>query len=167
VHVWRVLDRLRPPRAEARRSAGGGRAADFRRAVYLIRHRDRVVSRDDLLSEVCGGRVVSESTLSSRINSARAAIGNNGDKQHWIRAIPRQGFRFVGQVDEDRGPIGRAEKFVADAAGSEITASGGVEASPLAYALPDRPSVAVLPFDADPNVRQGTEQMSGGEGTAH
>jgi hypothetical protein len=51
--------------------------------VYLIKHRDRVVSRDDLLADVWGGRIVSESTLSRRINSARAAIGDSGERQEW------------------------------------------------------------------------------------
>ncbi|HWE18256.1 MAG TPA: transcriptional regulator, partial [Hyphomicrobiaceae bacterium] len=72
--------------------------------VYLIRHRDRVVSRDDLLEGVWGGRIVSESTLSSRINSARSAIGDSGDQQQWIRTIARKGFRFVGEIREERGP---------------------------------------------------------------
>src|SRR3954470_17627352 len=64
--------------------------------VYLIRNRDRVVSRDDLLTGVWGGRIVSESTLSSRINAARSAIGDTGAQQRLIRTVARKGFRFVG-----------------------------------------------------------------------
>jgi len=71
--------------------------------VYLIEHRDRVVSRDDLLTSVWGGRIVSESTLSSRINSARSAIGDSGEQQQWIRTIARKGVRFVGEVHERPG----------------------------------------------------------------
>jgi DNA-binding winged helix-turn-helix (wHTH) protein len=67
---------------------------------YLIRARNRVVSRDDLLSVVWQGRIVSEATLSSRVNSARAAIGDNGAEQRLIRTLPRKGVRFVGAVQE-------------------------------------------------------------------
>jgi len=66
--------------------------------VYLIEHRDRVVSKDDLISAVWGGRIVSESTLTSRINAARKALGDSGEKQELIRTIARKGFRFVGEV---------------------------------------------------------------------
>jgi TolB-like protein len=116
--------------------------------VYLIRHRDRVVSRDDLLADVWGGRIVSESTLSSRVNSARSAIGDSGDQQQWIRTIARKGFRFVGEVNEQHGPIERDKKLAAAHAGLEIIESSEAEGSAPAFALPDRPSIAVLPFDA-------------------
>jgi DNA-binding winged helix-turn-helix (wHTH) protein len=68
--------------------------------VYLIRCRDRVVTRDDLLAAVWEGRIVSESTLSSRINAARVALGDNGEDQRLIRTILRRGFRFVGDAQE-------------------------------------------------------------------
>jgi DNA-binding winged helix-turn-helix (wHTH) protein/tetratricopeptide (TPR) repeat protein len=68
--------------------------------VHLIRNRDRVVSRDDLLAAVWHGRTISESTLASRINAARTAIGDSGHQQRCIRTIPRKGFRFVGEVSE-------------------------------------------------------------------
>ena len=45
---------------------------------YLIRNRERVVGKDDLLAAVWNGRIVSESTLSTRINAARSAIGDSG-----------------------------------------------------------------------------------------
>src|SRR6188474_1701970 len=64
--------------------------------VYLIRNRERVVTKDDLMSAVWGGRIVSESTLTSRINAARRAVGDTGDSQHLIRTSPRKGIRFVG-----------------------------------------------------------------------
>ena len=68
--------------------------------AYVIRARDRVVSRDDLLDAVWHGRIVSEATLSSRVNSARAAIGDSGAEQRFIRTLPRKGLRFVGAVQE-------------------------------------------------------------------
>jgi DNA-binding winged helix-turn-helix (wHTH) protein len=61
--------------------------------VHLLKHRDRVVSRDDLIALVWGGRIVSDSTLDSRINAARNAIGDNGKDQRLIRTIPRKGLR--------------------------------------------------------------------------
>jgi pimeloyl-ACP methyl ester carboxylesterase len=67
---------------------------------FLIRHRDRVVSRDDLIAGVWGGRIVSESTLATRINAARKAIGDDGSAQRLIKTIARKGFRFVGHVHE-------------------------------------------------------------------
>src|ERR1044072_7389756 len=67
--------------------------------VHLLKYRDRVVSRDDLIELVWGGRIVSDSTLDSRINAARNAAGDNGKEQRLIRTIPRKGVRFVGTVN--------------------------------------------------------------------
>jgi pimeloyl-ACP methyl ester carboxylesterase/DNA-binding winged helix-turn-helix (wHTH) protein len=64
--------------------------------VYLIQNDDHVVSKDELIATVWGGRIVSDATLSSRINAARAAIGDSGGRQEQIRTVPRRGFRFVG-----------------------------------------------------------------------
>ena len=101
--------------------------------VHLLKHRDRVVSRDDLIALVWGGRIVSDSTLDSRINAARSAIGDNGKEQRLIRTIPRKGIRFVGAVN---GPC-------------DAQAASSVEAEQPgpALALPDRPAIAVLPFN--------------------
>jgi DNA-binding winged helix-turn-helix (wHTH) protein len=66
--------------------------------VYQLRNHDRVVSKDDLIASVWGGRIVSESTLTSRINAARKAVGDSGKNQTLIRTIPRKGIRFVGAV---------------------------------------------------------------------
>jgi DNA-binding winged helix-turn-helix (wHTH) protein/pimeloyl-ACP methyl ester carboxylesterase len=68
--------------------------------VFLIRQRHRVVSRDDLIAEVWQRRIVSESTLATRINAARKAIGDDGHAQALIRTIARKGVRFVGDVTE-------------------------------------------------------------------
>ena len=66
--------------------------------VYLLQNRDRVVSKDDLIASVWGGRIVSDSTLTSRINAARKAVGDSGEDQKLIRTSPRKGLRFVGIV---------------------------------------------------------------------
>jgi pimeloyl-ACP methyl ester carboxylesterase/DNA-binding winged helix-turn-helix (wHTH) protein len=67
---------------------------------YLIRNRERVVTKDDLIKAVWNGRIISESALGTRINQARAAIGDNGDEQRLIRTLRRKGVRFVGAVCE-------------------------------------------------------------------
>jgi pimeloyl-ACP methyl ester carboxylesterase/DNA-binding winged helix-turn-helix (wHTH) protein len=72
--------------------------------TYLIENRDRVVSRDDIIASVWGGRIVSESTLSSRINAVRKAIGDSGEQQALIRTVARKGVRFVGDVREQAEP---------------------------------------------------------------
>jgi adenylate cyclase len=69
---------------------------------FLVRNRDRVVSKDDLLASVWGGRIVSESTLASRINAARRAVGDTGEGQRLIRTIIGKGIRFVGEVHEQQ-----------------------------------------------------------------
>jgi DNA-binding winged helix-turn-helix (wHTH) protein len=62
--------------------------------VYLLQNRDRVVSKDDLIASVWKGRIVSESTLTSRINATRTAIGDNGKEQKLIRTVARKGLRL-------------------------------------------------------------------------
>lgn len=68
--------------------------------VYLIENRDRVVTKDDLIASVWGGRIVSDSTLTSRINAARKAVGDNGEDQAFIRTVARKGVRFVGEIEQ-------------------------------------------------------------------
>ena len=86
--------------------------------VYLVQNRDRVVTKDDLLEAVWGGRIVSESTLTSRINAARKAVGDSGEQQALIRTIARKGIRFVGAVRETDAPAATAKDAAAVAPGS-------------------------------------------------
>jgi TolB-like protein/Tfp pilus assembly protein PilF len=104
--------------------------------VHLVQNRDRVVSKDDLIARIWGGRIVSESTLTSRINAARTAIGDSGKSQNLIRTIPRKGVRFVGDVAEPSSGIRPAD--AADDVG---------EQPPRPLPLPDRPAIAVLAFE--------------------
>jgi TolB-like protein len=99
--------------------------------VHLVQNRARVLSKDDLIAMVWGGRIVSDSTLTSRINAARTAVGDSGKQQRLIRTVPRKGVRFVGDVGE-----------VPD--GVQPIA---VDAPPRALPVPDRPTIAVLAFD--------------------
>ena len=105
--------------------------------VYLVQNRDRVVSKEDLIGLVWGGRTVSDSTFTSRVNAARTAIGDSGRDQKLIRTISRKGLRFVGTVQEPANsnrPAGRLpEKSL------ERPRSG--------LPLPARPAIAVLPFN--------------------
>jgi TolB-like protein/DNA-binding winged helix-turn-helix (wHTH) protein len=72
---------------------------------YLIRSRDRVVSKDDLVNAIWNGRIVSDAALTTRLNAVRRAIGDSGAQQRLIKTFPRKGCRFVGAVhDEDRRP---------------------------------------------------------------
>src|SRR6266478_3728402 len=77
----------------------------------LIRNRDHVVSKDELIAAVWNGRIVSESALSSRITAVRHAVGDSGDQQRLIRTIARKGFRFVGDIEEKQpSEVGVAAK---------------------------------------------------------
>ena len=87
--------------------------------AFLVLHRDRVVTKDDLLQGVWGGRIVSESALTTRINAVRRALGDDGAAQRLVRTFTRKGLRFIGEV-------------------TELTD----QAPPTS----DKPSIAVLPF---------------------
>jgi DNA-binding winged helix-turn-helix (wHTH) protein/alpha-beta hydrolase superfamily lysophospholipase len=71
---------------------------------FLVQRRDRVTSKDELIASVWNGRIVSESTLTSRINAARQAIDDDGEHQRLIKTLPRRGFRFVGETRELNSP---------------------------------------------------------------
>src|SRR5471030_137989 len=72
--------------------------------VYLVKNRDRVVSKDDLIDGVWDGRIVSESTLTSRIAAVRKAVGDSGKEQRLIRTVSRKGIRFVGEARDSSRP---------------------------------------------------------------
>src|SRR5215468_2429761 len=98
--------------------------------LHLIRNRDHVVSKDELLAAVWQGRIVSESTLSNRVNAARAAIGDSGERQLLLRTVARRGLRFVAEVRQEEPAPARS-------------------AAPLRRAADGLPTIAVLPF-SDP-----------------
>ncbi len=77
--------------------------------VYLVRNRGRVVSKDDLIDGVWGGRIVSDSALTTRLNAARKAVNDSGAAQRVIRTVHRKGVRFIGEVSEDGESAPRVE----------------------------------------------------------
>ncbi len=100
--------------------------------VFLVRNRERVLSRDDLIDGVWGGRIVSDSAVTTRINAVRRAVGDSGAAQTVIRTVPRKGVRFIADVREQGTPLPLA--VGAPAASAEAR-------SPFV-----RPSIVVLPF---------------------
>ena len=123
--------------------------------VHLINRRDHVVSKDELVVMVWHGRIVSDSTLSSRVNAARQAIGDSGEEQALIRTIARRGFRFVGDLRANPSTPARDASMPAPAIdkqqpieGSHAHAddNGRRSSGPPELALPDKPSIAVLAF---------------------
>ena len=71
---------------------------------YLICNRERVVSKDDLITAIWNGRIVTDAALTTRLNAARSAISDSGEEQRLIKTLPRKGFRFIGPVVEAQGP---------------------------------------------------------------
>ncbi len=68
--------------------------------VHLVRNRDRVVAKEELMDEVWGGRFVSDTAVTSRIKQVRRALGDDGHTQRVIRTLHGRGYRFVGDVVE-------------------------------------------------------------------
>ncbi|MFN5998979.1 MAG: winged helix-turn-helix domain-containing tetratricopeptide repeat protein [Paracoccaceae bacterium] len=106
----------------------------------LVEHHDRVVSREEMIEVIWGGRFVSDAAVSTALRSARKALGDDGERQAYIRTVHGTGHRFVAEVVR------------------RVDASLVV---PPDEALPEptdrRPTIAVLPFvqNADEAVRLG------------
>lgn len=100
----------------------------FELLAYLARHPRRLITKDELIGEVWGGRVVSDAALASRVKAARKAIGDDGGQQRFIRTVHGRGVRFVPDAEQAAAPGGPAplQQTIQFA-----TASDGVQ---LAYA---------------------------------
>jgi TolB-like protein/Flp pilus assembly protein TadD len=83
-----------------------------------------------MVDAIWGGRAISDSSLSTRINAARVAIGDNGRDQSLIKTLARKGVRFVGDVHEGADASPPRER-----------------AAPAPVVPWEKPSIAVLPFD--------------------
>jgi TolB-like protein/Flp pilus assembly protein TadD len=116
--------------------------------VYLVRNRGRVVSKDDLIQGVWGGRIVSESALTTRLNAARKAVDDSGAAQRVIRTVHRKGVRFIGEVTEDDEPA------------TGVVVGLAVPEAPVAPRL----SIVVLPFanlSSDPEQQYFADGVTG------
>jgi DNA-binding winged helix-turn-helix (wHTH) protein/class 3 adenylate cyclase/tetratricopeptide (TPR) repeat protein len=68
--------------------------------LYLLQHRDRVVSKDELLDHVWPQQFISEATLNSCIMATRRAVGDSGRTQGIIQTVYGRGYRFIAAVEE-------------------------------------------------------------------
>ena len=123
-------------RGELRRAAAVIRITPqvFDLLEYLIRNRERLVSKDDLITAIWNRRAISDSALTTRLNVARKVIGDSGDEQRLIMTIPRKGFRFVAPVREE------------DESASVSVSDVAPRLPKSAPVLSGNPSIAVLPF---------------------
>ncbi|MBT8061406.1 MAG: winged helix-turn-helix domain-containing protein, partial [Gammaproteobacteria bacterium] len=113
----------------------------FALLAFLVEHRERLVSKDEILEKVWEGRIVSDSALASRVKLARKALGDDGKRQRFIKTVHGQGFRFVEQVRVDRGDPTALSIINAE------PRDPGPDQGPIASTDPvSRPSIAVLPF---------------------
>ncbi len=113
----------------------------FSLIALLVENRERLVSRDEIIEKVWDGRIVSDAAISSRIKSARQALGDDGKAQRYIKTIHNQGLRFVAPVQAARGDsTARIEPV------ESVGVAGAGAASAPTDADTTRPSIAVLPF---------------------
>ncbi len=100
--------------------------------VYLVENRDRVVTRDELLENLWKGKVVTDAALGVTLRFARKAIGDSGRAQNIIKTIHGRGYQFIAEVKElETGDSAEIDDIL-------IT--------PEPLSLPDKPSIAVMPF---------------------
>jgi TolB-like protein/Flp pilus assembly protein TadD len=114
--------------------------------VHLVQNRDRIVSKDELIDVIWHGRIVSEAALSSRISAARRALGDSGNDQGLIRTMYKRGFRFVGSLDEHVPAPAASADGQAPAVPSAVDGASKLVPTAEPLPLPDKPSIAVLPF---------------------
>lgn len=128
----------------------------FELLLYLIEHRDRLVEKDELIAHIWDGRAVSDTSLSTCVKLVRQAIGDSGRRQEFIRTVPRRGYHFVADIEltgssalKNTGPA-REQGMITPA-----------DPAKMAFNLPEKPSIAVLPFD---NLTGDREQDYLGDG---
>lgn len=104
----------------------------FALLAHLVECRDRLVSKQELFEKIWDGRVVADSTLASRIKSARQALGDDGKSQRLIKTVHGKGFRFVADVEAGDGFLGSGPATATDQVATDADSQ--------------QPSIAVLPF---------------------
>jgi TolB-like protein/cytochrome c-type biogenesis protein CcmH/NrfG len=102
-------------------------ATPLRLLLYLLRHRDRVISKEELLDQVWPGTVVSEDALFSALKEIRRALGETGSKERMVETLRGRGYRLIVPVEEQPTTTHPAR---GDVLGFE-----------------GKPAIAVLPFD--------------------
>jgi DNA-binding winged helix-turn-helix (wHTH) protein len=124
---------------------------------YLIRHRERVVSRDELIESIWSKRIVSESALNTRISAVRSAIGDSGTEQRLIRTLPRKGVRFIGEVREEQEAAEGSASAPEKGALQVIEAADVNRTMPAGHAVDGHsdmaPSPLLVPIEARPFTR--------------
>ena len=101
--------------------------------IYLIEHRNRVVTRDELLDKLWHGRIVTDSAINARLKETRKAVGDSGSKQAVIRTIHGRGYQFIDDI-----------KVIGS---KDVVANSDSELDEQDYRqLPDKPVIAVLQF---------------------
>ena len=117
----------------------------FALIAFLVENRERLVSRDELIEKIWDGRVVSDAAVSSRVKSARQALGDSGREQRYIRTQHRQGFRFVAAVSAVGGSEAPTPTSIVSAA-EALAATRGLAGAAATFEQLAQPSIAVLPF---------------------
>ena len=115
--------------------------------ILLIQNNARVVSKDEIIAQIWQGRIVSDATISTRINSARRAVGDNGRDQTVIRTIVRRGFRFVADLTEDaHGYLvgGASNQGIPNAPSDAIAISATHDAASVVHSAANEPKEKVL-----------------------
>src|ERR1700704_4087180 len=116
----------------------------FALLALLVENRERLVSKDEIIEKVWDGRIVSDAAVTSRVKSARQALGDDGKSQRFIRTIHGQGYRFIASASTSRSPGTIDSMDLAGAGLAEAACSAGAAAQHLETS--SRPSLAVLPF---------------------
>ncbi|WP_209719559.1 alpha/beta fold hydrolase [Marmoricola sp. OAE513] len=104
--------------------------------LHLVRHRDRIVPKEELMDSIWGGRFVSETTVTSRIKQVRKALGDDGQAQRCIRTLHGRGYRFVAEVVESTESADSVERVVPTGA-APVAGPSPVEQSPIRYTTSD------------------------------
>jgi DNA-binding winged helix-turn-helix (wHTH) protein len=106
--------------------------------AYLVRHRDRLVTKEELLDRIWGHRFVTPGALNARVKALRQAIGDDGRAQQLVRTIRRRGFRFIAPVTiYGEGSDASEVAGSAGEAGAEPVPSSANAALPLIARSPE------------------------------
>jgi TolB-like protein len=113
----------------------------FSLIALLVENRERLVSKDEIIEKVWDGRIVSDAAITSRVKSARHALGDDGKSQRFIRTIHGQGYRFIASAK----PLRTTASFETSALAGGTFVEGAADAAQQSD-MSSRPSLGVLPF---------------------